>query len=473
MRENSENALAAALAAREHGSSIDESLRLGLSTSAALGDDPESVAELRAELLVAELLATGPHPAPDPRYRREAKARILAVARRSHRRPPTPLRAWATARLAPRARPFAAALALAFLVAGIGGTLGVTASAAPGEPLYSTKLAVENVQIAVAPTESQRTQLHLTFANRRLDELEVEAQSGDYDAVDELAQLYHEQLKAAVSANSGSEPESEHLREHAGRAAEIVQRVVGTAPAPAAERLRKSAQLLGESEATPTATGGASTPTHGSAKPTAGEAIGDTDEEHAEASATAAAGTRPRATPSQPAATPTRSAAELMPVHPAREVSSSQSVPAAIPTRQADGKESGRPAATDRPDDSASPARVATATPRPQAVSPTPTRYQPADRSPRPPERAQPIATPAKHGSGDENKPSPTPLPTVKTAKEQPSKATPAPAKQSTVTPEPTPSDNEKSTARSSPSPSKPGDSQPKPNSPTSKPGDD
>lgn len=50
-------------------------------------------------------------------------------------------------------------------------TAQATRDAAPGNSLYEAKLAVEKVQLALAPNEDYRTRLHTDFADRRMDEI--------------------------------------------------------------------------------------------------------------------------------------------------------------------------------------------------------------------------------------------------------------------------------------------------------------
>jgi uncharacterized protein DUF5667 len=50
--------------------------------------------------------------------------------------------------------------------------LALSARAMPGDPLYSTKLAVENVRLAMARDPAKQVDLHVEFAERRVEELD-------------------------------------------------------------------------------------------------------------------------------------------------------------------------------------------------------------------------------------------------------------------------------------------------------------
>ena len=151
------------------------------------------------------------------------------------------------------ARSLAAGLALTALVSGV----GVTASAAPSEVLYPARLAVEQVQLAVAPYDAERARLRLAFAERRLEELDAAASAGDYERVAALAQRYQEEIEAAVASSQHSEePMAEALRQHATRSAAVLQKAQEAAPPRVVEKLRQTAVLVAQ---VPTPTGSAST----------------------------------------------------------------------------------------------------------------------------------------------------------------------------------------------------------------------
>ena len=179
----------------------------------------------------------------------------MAVARRGAARRSRVRPAWVRVPvgLVRHARSLAAGLALAALVSGV----GVTASAAPSEVLYPARLAVEQVQLAVAPYDAERARLRLAFAERRLEELDAAASAGDYERVAALAQRYQEEVGAAVASTQHSEePVAEALRRHASRSATVLQKAQEAARPQVAEKLRQTAALVAQ---VPTPTDSATT----------------------------------------------------------------------------------------------------------------------------------------------------------------------------------------------------------------------
>jgi hypothetical protein len=106
-------------------------------------------------------------------------------------------------RVAPLAR-VAAALAVAMLATG--GTIVASASSLPEEPLFPVKLAVENAQLALAPTNEARADLELSFAARRVAEVQSAAQQGKPAAVAQGVALYEEKVDAAIKASQAASP---------------------------------------------------------------------------------------------------------------------------------------------------------------------------------------------------------------------------------------------------------------------------
>ena len=232
MRRKSLGALDAALEALRRGSSLGE----------CLAELPEPREDLEPLLLVAHRLLVGPHPVPRAAYRRALRERLSVAA--ASRLAPTaatghPARLRALLRLI---RPVAAGIALAAVA---GGAVGVSASSVPSEMLYPARLAVERVQLAVTPGDAERVQLRLTFAERRLDELEAQARAGDYNRVMEIAQRYEEEVQAIVVAGRQSHtPVEALLRRHASKSIPTLERVRESAPPSTAAKLRRATEML-------------------------------------------------------------------------------------------------------------------------------------------------------------------------------------------------------------------------------------
>lgn len=202
--------------------------------------------------MAAQLRAV-PAPSIRPEFRGEARDRIIAHARRTPRSSASPLRGrWLRTRtaLVYLGRGLAAALALTLAAAG---TAGVSASSMPGEVLYPTKLAVEQVQLAVISGESRRIELRLAFAERRLEEIDAAARAGDHAAVAELAWRYESELESIVAASRQTEaPIDDLLRKHFERGTVVIEEALAIVPPPAAAPLRKSAETIARTIAGPT-----------------------------------------------------------------------------------------------------------------------------------------------------------------------------------------------------------------------------
>lgn len=83
------------------------------------------------------------------------------------------------------------------LLVGSVGTLAGTATALPGDALYSLKGGLERTELAVAFTDAATARAHLRHARERLSELEATSERSP-DAVDELAERFFAALDRAA-----------------------------------------------------------------------------------------------------------------------------------------------------------------------------------------------------------------------------------------------------------------------------------
>jgi len=65
---------------------------------------------------------------------------------------------------------------LALVLAGGGGIVYASTDSLPGSPLYGVKRATEQVRLFLIPTETGRAELHIKFAQRRLEEVQALAE---------------------------------------------------------------------------------------------------------------------------------------------------------------------------------------------------------------------------------------------------------------------------------------------------------
>ncbi len=89
------------------------------------------------------------------------------------------------------------------------GTAIAAIQSVPGQPIYPVKKVVENIQLRLADTESEKVSLQIKFANNRLEELETVLQQQQEGKVsDESLQKVVEQtvrdVSSVVSQNSAS-----------------------------------------------------------------------------------------------------------------------------------------------------------------------------------------------------------------------------------------------------------------------------
>jgi hypothetical protein len=107
-------------------------------------------------------------------------------------------------------RPLAVVAASLVIVAGIGAWLVLASvSALPGEPLYNVKRVYEQLQLSVA-SQDRKIELHMEFADKRMQELVALARRGDVDRMESLTQQMRKHMAAAtelVLQTSGQQTE--------------------------------------------------------------------------------------------------------------------------------------------------------------------------------------------------------------------------------------------------------------------------
>ena len=196
-------ALARCLDALATGQTLDECL-------AAYSD---LAAELRPLLETALALRQVPPPTIDPAFRQRLRERLRTAPVRVR---PRPLWGWPAVRWAA-----AAVLATGLLA----GTVVSSAESLPGDPLYPTKLAVEEVQVALAPDPYTRQEARWRRADERLRELTRLADRGDAEHLVEASQRYQQALaEALASAPPAAAPD--RLVRHTV----VLERLLQTAP---------------------------------------------------------------------------------------------------------------------------------------------------------------------------------------------------------------------------------------------------
>ena len=143
---------------------LEHLLVKGETIEQCLASYPEQATEL--EPLLRTALAAKKASAIQPRseFRNRARYQFQAALREEATRRHIPFFGWQ-----PRWAT-AVAIVLILLLAG-GGTMVTAVNSMPDEPLYSTKLAIEEVRVKMTPSELGKAQLYAGFADKRVREI--------------------------------------------------------------------------------------------------------------------------------------------------------------------------------------------------------------------------------------------------------------------------------------------------------------
>ncbi len=223
-----EQALAQCLERMERGdATLEEALR----------GYPELRPELEPLLLLAQQLRALPR-VTAPESLRSSRRPVFSASRRGAAHGVGPkLLSWPRVYLAPAWGAPLARLAAAFAAALLllGGTAVASASSLPEEPLYPLKLAVEGLQLAMAPSPQVRAELEMRFATRRLEEVETATRQGKVEAVQRGLTLYEERLESVLKrAELTSAPADgelgQRLQQSLDRQQEVLSEVYNLVP---------------------------------------------------------------------------------------------------------------------------------------------------------------------------------------------------------------------------------------------------
>jgi hypothetical protein len=133
---------------------------------------------------------------------------------------------------------------LALVLAGGGGIVYASTDSLPGSPLYGVKRATEEVQLFLAPTGTRRAELHINFAQRRLEEVQALAQAkGKVD--EETLAAIAEETDLALEEVEGVHPADksdllEKLASLTERQQAVLKGVQAKAPEAAQEGLNRA-----------------------------------------------------------------------------------------------------------------------------------------------------------------------------------------------------------------------------------------
>ena len=96
----------------------------------------------------------------------------------------------------------ALAIVLVLLLAG-GGTVAAASNSMPDSFLYPVKLATEEVQLALTPSQVDKAELCARFADRRIAEIVYMAEQGDADEIDLITQRLDDDLEMLAVYSAG------------------------------------------------------------------------------------------------------------------------------------------------------------------------------------------------------------------------------------------------------------------------------
>jgi len=106
-----------------------------------------------------------------------------------------------------RTRLVTAMVALSIILVSGGGTVVMASSSMPDNPLYPLKLASEEVQMVLTPSDIDKAEVCFMQADRRVDEIVYLADKGDAQQVDVAAERLDECLETLVEIASPEEAE--------------------------------------------------------------------------------------------------------------------------------------------------------------------------------------------------------------------------------------------------------------------------
>ncbi|HEY4689192.1 MAG TPA: LamG-like jellyroll fold domain-containing protein [Anaerolineae bacterium] len=100
----------------------------------------------------------------------------------------------------PLLSPVSALLMAALILLGsVGIVFAMAQNALPGDALYGLKTAVERIQVAISPSEADKVQLHLAFAQTRLQEVATLTARGRYSEIPTAMSDFQRQIDATTS----------------------------------------------------------------------------------------------------------------------------------------------------------------------------------------------------------------------------------------------------------------------------------
>lgn len=176
-----------------------EKMLQGRSIEQCLADYPDHASALEPMLRTAARTRMATNVRPRPEFKDRARHEFQ-VAIRDMETKPAPV----GRRFFPSLKPvwIAVCVLVAIIIAG-GGTVYAAGNALPDSPLYSIKLATEQVRLFFTPSDIGKAELYAQFADERVEEIIRMADKGDVELVEKTTNRLNEQLVAIASLTLG------------------------------------------------------------------------------------------------------------------------------------------------------------------------------------------------------------------------------------------------------------------------------
>jgi hypothetical protein len=189
---------------REFENILDECLEnmlRGKTIEQCLADYPDHAAALEPMLRTAYRARMATNIQPRPEFKDRARHQFQATIREME---PKPARTRVHHGFFPSLRPVWIALAaiVAIIIAG-GGTVYAAGGALPDSPLYSVKLATEQVRLFFTWSDIGKAELYAEFADERVEEIIKMAEEGKVELAEAATNRLNEQLVAIANLTIG------------------------------------------------------------------------------------------------------------------------------------------------------------------------------------------------------------------------------------------------------------------------------
>lgn len=211
-----------------------------------LARHPDQRVPLSELVPVAQRLWAVPHVRPSPDFRADARARLIARLPPRHAPRPAPSRRLRLTLM----RALAVVMAL---VVFSGSVVAASAQSLPNEPLYSVKITIEQVRLALSPDVAARSELSLGFAGERLNEVQRLIERGQEAEVGDTLDAFAAQIQSAADmarnlpAGADRDVLYNRLRQSADRSAAVLSDNEVRLPAsvlPAVARAREALRAV-------------------------------------------------------------------------------------------------------------------------------------------------------------------------------------------------------------------------------------